>query len=121
MEYFNERYAELAASLSSNLEDLRYNKNVDPQELANNWTANNDARGYAILGDPAVRLNVNGKTNATPITTESITLLSESKANTHLDTASLDTTLEKLEQQVAALADTLKELRAQLKSQGGAE
>lgn len=119
MEYFNERYAELAASLSSNLEDLRYNKTVDPQELVNNWTANNDARGYAILGDPAVRLSVNGKPNAAPPATDSVTLTLGLKANTGLDTNNLDATLGKLEEQVAALADTLKELRAAIKSQGG--
>lgn len=31
-------------------------REVDPWDVADNWTANNDARGYLILGDPAARL-----------------------------------------------------------------
>jgi hypothetical protein len=61
VDYFNERYAEMASDLSWELEQLEYEADaVDPYTLATMWTSNNDARGYAILGDPAVRLQFGG-------------------------------------------------------------
>jgi hypothetical protein len=62
MEFFNDRYAALATQLTSLVEALDAAANpddvIDPYRLANIWTAHNDARGYAIIGDPAVRLMV---------------------------------------------------------------
>ncbi|EDM74920.1 hypothetical protein PPSIR1_20789 [Plesiocystis pacifica SIR-1] len=59
IEYFNERYAEMASDLTLQIEELEWDPDaVDPFTLAHTWTSNNDARGYAVMGDPAVRLSL---------------------------------------------------------------
>jgi DNA/RNA endonuclease G (NUC1)/V8-like Glu-specific endopeptidase len=58
LDFFNERYAELATTLSSELEDIKFGKQPDDYALAGLWTAHNDSRSYVILGDPAVRVAV---------------------------------------------------------------
>jgi hypothetical protein len=56
MKDFYERYASLSVSLSSMLEEISFGATVADTELAAAWIARNDAEGYLILGDPAVRL-----------------------------------------------------------------
>ncbi len=54
---FNLRYAGLSSDLSSDLEELKWDPTyLNDYELAHRWTANNDARSYIVLGDPAVRI-----------------------------------------------------------------
>ncbi|HET7501348.1 MAG TPA: hypothetical protein VFK02_10110 [Kofleriaceae bacterium] len=57
MDYFDLRYAELASDLAARIEDAtKYDVAVDDHELAQLWIYANDARDYAVIGDPAVRL-----------------------------------------------------------------
>jgi hypothetical protein len=58
MEYFNQRYAELAALLTLELQRAQLGEPVDAARLSVLWTAHNDARSYVVVGDPAVRLAV---------------------------------------------------------------
>ena len=59
MEFFNGRYAELSSILTGELNAIKQTNLIpDDVKLARLWIANNDARGYAIIGDPAVRLVV---------------------------------------------------------------
>lgn len=56
MSFFSQKYADLAVSLNGVLEDERFGAERNDAMVAGLWTANNDARSYVIVGDPAVRL-----------------------------------------------------------------
>lgn len=58
LKYFPERYADIATMLNPMFEDLKFDLPVDEREFAELWTANNDARSYVIIGDPAVKLPI---------------------------------------------------------------
>jgi hypothetical protein len=56
MEYLNQSYAALAAMLGNMQEDWDYHEEVDKELFAHLWLIRNDARNFAVFGDPAVRL-----------------------------------------------------------------
>ncbi|HZF08755.1 MAG TPA: hypothetical protein VFE33_08205 [Thermoanaerobaculia bacterium] len=55
LEPFGQRYAHLAVELEEERQSVGFGK-LDDSRLLELWTAANDARNYALLGDPAVRL-----------------------------------------------------------------
>jgi hypothetical protein len=82
LEYFNERYAEISSDLSQQIEALEWDPDaVDPYTLANMWTSNNDARGYAILGDPAVRLSLDSGAEGRKLGRDAIELTSVARVD----------------------------------------
>jgi hypothetical protein len=72
MEDMNKRYAELSSELTNELSI----KGRPPKEalVTSLWTANNDARDYIVIGDPAVHLNTGDVETAQRPAQETITL-----------------------------------------------
>ncbi len=56
LEYVGDRYAELATDLKQAIDDAREGWRTDDAMLAGLFAACADARGFVLLGDPAVRL-----------------------------------------------------------------
>jgi hypothetical protein len=55
-EYFGALYAALASELTTEFTNEGRGQATDDDLVADLWTAHNDARGFVVLGDPAVRL-----------------------------------------------------------------
>ena len=67
MEYFNQRYAEVATDLGQLDEETRWGVAPDFMARSSLWVAMNDARCYVVLGDPAVRLAIEPATNGASV------------------------------------------------------
>lgn len=53
---FNARYAQYSVIVADLFEKLSFNYEVSTRDLAKNWAKRNNAEGYMIIGDPAVRI-----------------------------------------------------------------
>jgi hypothetical protein len=59
MRGFNERYGSYNIKLNADTEKIQtFNMQVPDEVLARDWVQRNDAEGYVIVGDPAVRLRI---------------------------------------------------------------
>ena len=58
LETLNQRYAAVSSELTKELWYIKAGRTSNDSALSYLWTTNNDARGYAIIGDPAVGLMV---------------------------------------------------------------
>ncbi len=63
---FRQRFAALSAALSDQLERRGFGAGLPAAELCQLWVERNDARNYAVLGDPAARLRVADLAPAAP-------------------------------------------------------
>lgn len=69
-ENLDERYTTIAGDLLPKIEELKYEPSkYDPFDMATNWIMAKDARGYSVLGDPAVRLPLTENEGAGSTTT----------------------------------------------------
>jgi hypothetical protein len=58
MEQFNYSHATTSTKLSNLWQDEQFWIDVDGEHFMESWKANNDAQGFAVFGDPAVKLSV---------------------------------------------------------------
>ena len=76
-EFLNQRYAAVSVPLNKDLEDIRYGRQIDvafARRLVNEWTAYNDAGAYVVVGDPAVRLPLDGPGKPVAVTPNAMNL-----------------------------------------------
>ncbi|MBP8002016.1 MAG: hypothetical protein KA338_22395 [Chloroflexi bacterium] len=92
IEPFNERYAEMASDLSVELEDVDAGATPNVRKLATAWTSSNDARGWAVIGDPAVKLMVADAGAAATLERPTITAVTPAKPKTEESSTTTFTT-----------------------------
>lgn len=68
MEFFNQQYAELASEYMQGIQD----ETLTDSKIAERWNVSNNARNYAVFGDPAVKVAVAQPLNDDSIDSEPI-------------------------------------------------
>ena len=96
MEFFNQKYGELSTALTQELHDRsRGLGQQNDKQMVAWWLANNDARNYVIVGDPAGRLPLNQEAtmNESPVEISTLTPMVPAGAIQPTDFGALDTLL----------------------------
>ena len=123
MEFFNQRYAELAADLNYEQKEIQEGGKIPGMDLLGVWTATHDARNYMILGDPAIRLATppenepQRETMTLHPTIEPVTLSPSSPPHSQSTVTTVTHTIEPAlpnSQIDYGLLDSLKEVRTKL-------
>jgi hypothetical protein len=119
MEFFNQHYAELASDCAASVQ-----KN-NTADLAAYWHCSNNARNYAILGDPAVRLNAISQDSQAAASSREVRPIVWLEANHNVRSPELATRenpqktaesleIERLEKEVKMLREEVADLKQKL-------
>lgn len=104
MEFFNQQYAELATDTLRGIQD-----DLRPTKIADLWNVSNNARNYAVFGDPAVKVAVSQPLIDNKVESEPKVWFQSS--NKSSNTPSDQDRLAQLEKQVQALQAEITSLK----------
>lgn len=111
MEFFNQQYAELATETTQGIE----NGNLMNTKIADLWNTSNNARNYAVLGDPAVRVAI-----AQPLTastdSQPIVWFNPSGQITQSQSPSISTPQTQTSELTSSVIDRIEQLEQQVKN-----
>lgn len=107
MEFFNQQYAELASDCNQGIQ----NENLKDSKIADLWNVSNNARNYAVFGDPAVKVAVAQPLIDQTIDSEPIVWFKPSGKSANEPTPQVNERLTQLEKQVQTLQAEITSLK----------